>query len=367
MTRLKGSRRQLLIIGLLGVIVAVGLFASVLIYSSIRDSRYHDITHGPDLKPTTAEISLTTSFPPANDWSGVALAGSLEWANQAGATAVIVLDDGRVVAEWGDTSLVSDVHSVRKSIVSVLFGIAIERGLIERSATLAELGIDDVPPLTEQERQASINHILASTAGIYHPSVVDDDEGSSPERGSHQPGEAFYYNNWGFNAAGGIFEELTGLSLGEAFLEWIAQPTEMQDFEIDNVTYETSSESRFPAYRFWMSTRDLARFGLLIEQDGRWEGQQIVPAAWIEESTQPHTSIRDTLGYAFMWWTDGSAFFASGTGGQRVYIDPTSDLVVVVKVNTGPGRSRGLWWDSGPNITYGQFTELVAQLDSAAP
>ena len=123
------------------------------------------------------------------------------------------------------------MHSVRKSIVSVLYGIAIERGLVDQTATLAELGIDDEPPLTAQERSATIDHILASTSGIYHESVRDDDADGHPEPGSHSPGEQFHYNNWGFNAAGGIIEGLIGMTLGEAFQEWIARPIGMQDFE----------------------------------------------------------------------------------------------------------------------------------------
>ena len=117
-----------------------------------------------------------------------------------------------------------------------------------------------------------------------------------------------------------------------------------------------------------MSTRDLARFGLLMEQGGSWEGEQIAPSAWIEESTEAQTTIRDTIGYADMWWTDGDAFFASGTGGQRVYVNQETGLVVVVKVNTGDGKSRARWVDSpGPNITYGQFTELISLIYAARP
>ncbi len=356
---MKWMKRGLLAVAALVVVV---LFVGVVIYFTNRD-----IVSGPSLSATSEELSLTTSLRAASGWSEDGLRAALAWADDAGATAVVVLDDGQVVAEWGDTSLVSDVHSVRKSIVSVLYGIGIERGVIDPSATLAQLGIDDVPPLTDKERQTTIDDILASRSGIYHASVKDEDEAGRPERGSHEPGQYFYYNNWGFNAAGGIFEELTGMTLGGAFSEWIAQPIGMQDFDVGDVSYESSGESRFDAYRFWISTRDLARFGLLMEQDGRWEGQQVVSAAWIDESTEPHTVVRDTLGYADMWWTDGPAFFASGTGGQRVYIDPTSGLMVVVKVNTGKGFSRGLWSNFGPNITYGQFTELVALLDAAGP
>ena len=358
-------------------ITAAVLFAIVLIaalvvapqaYDAYLDSKYDDIINGPDLEPTDNELSLTADFLTAESWSAAALASAFQWADERGATAVIVLDRGRVVAEWGDTALISDVHSVRKSIVSALYGIAIERGLVDKAATLAELDVDDKPPLTEQERSATIDQILASTSGIYHDSVRDDDPEGRPKAGSHPPGEQFYYNNWGFNAAGGILEGLVGLSLGEAFQEWIAAPVSMQDFRISDVRYETSGESTFPAYRFRLSTRDMARFGLLMEQNGVWDGQQIVPTAWIEESTEPQTAIRDTLGYGDMWWTDGDAFFASGTGGQRVYIDPSSGLVIAIKVNTGNGKSRARWVDApGPNITYGQFREFLDLITAASP
>ena len=182
--------------------------------------------------------------------------------------------------------------------------------------------------------------LLASTSGIYRESVQDDDPDGHPTPGSHRPGEHFYYNNWGFNAAGAILEELIGMTLSEAFQAWIAQPVGMQDFQPSNVRYEPSDESSFAAYRFWMSTRDLARVGIAMEQNGLWEGQQIIPSAWITESTEPHTTIRDTLGYADMWWTDGDAFFASGTGGQRVYVDQESGLVIVMKI--GPSSFVGM-------------------------
>jgi CubicO group peptidase (beta-lactamase class C family) len=132
--------------------------------------------------------------------------------------------------------------------------------------------------------------------------------------------------------------------------------------------YESSTESRFPAYRFLMSTRDLARIGLLMERGGRWGEERIVSAEWIERTTDPHSLRNDGVGYAHMWWTDGAAFFASGTGGQRVYVDPERDLVVAMKVNTGSGTAASLLWNEyGPNITYTEFREFIALLRAAAP
>ncbi len=327
-----------------------------------------DVVDGPDLSATPKDISLVASLGSADGWSVSALNEAFEWADEAGATSVVVLHEGRVVAEWGDTALVSDVRSVRKSVVSVLYGIAIERGLIDPAATLAELGIDDVPPLTELERQATIEHIITARSGIYHPSIMDPDAAGRPPRGSSAPGQSFYYNNWDFNAAGGIFEELTGVSLGRAIRDWVALPIGLEDFAEDQVMYESSTESRFPAYRFLMSTRDLARIGLLMERGGRWGEDRIVSAEWIERTTDPHSVRNDGVGYAHMWWTDGAAFFASGTGGQRVYVDPERDLVVAMKVNTGSGTAASLLWNEyGPNITYSEFREFIALLRAAAP
>ncbi len=99
----------------LAVLVAVVLLAGVAIYLTNRD-----IINGPSLSATSEDLSLTASLGTASGWSDDELGNALAWADDAGATAVVVLDDGQVVAEWGDTSLVSDVHSVRKSIVSVL-------------------------------------------------------------------------------------------------------------------------------------------------------------------------------------------------------------------------------------------------------
>jgi CubicO group peptidase (beta-lactamase class C family) len=327
-----------------------------------------DVVEGPDLTTTPQDISLVASLGSADGWSASALTDAFEWADEAGATSVVVLHEGRVVAEWGDTALVSDIRSVRKSVVSVLYGIAIERGLIDPAATLADLGIDDVPPLTEPERQATIEHIITARSGIYHPSIMDDDAAGRPPRGSSAPGQSFYYNNWDFNAAGGIFEELTGVSLGRAIRDWVALPIGMEDFAEDQVMYVSSTESRFPADRFLMSTRDLARFGLLMERGGRWGEERIVSAEWIERTTDPHWVRNDGVGYAHMWWTDGEAFFASGTGGQRVYVDPERDLVVAMKVNTGSGMAAGLlWFAYGPTIPYTEFQEFIGLLRAAAP
>jgi len=100
-----------------------------------------------------------------------------------------------------------------------------------------------------------------------------------------------------------------------------------------------------------LSTRDLARFGLLFLRNGRWGGQQVVPADWVRESTTPHSVIGPHSGYGCMWWTgegEGAfpnvdegpgSYYASGANGQEIIVMPTRNLVVVHLVDSDAGHS----------------------------
>ena len=81
---------------------------------------------------------------------------------------VLLIDRGRVVAEWGDPAKRAKIASVRKSLLSSLYGIYADQGRIDLGKTLAELGIDDRPALTDVEKKASIRMLLESRSGIYH-------------------------------------------------------------------------------------------------------------------------------------------------------------------------------------------------------
>jgi CubicO group peptidase (beta-lactamase class C family) len=88
-----------------------------------------------------------------------------------------------------------------------------------------------------------------------------------------------------------------------------------------------------------MSARDLARFGQLYLREGRWNGRQVLSAQWISESTRAHVTT-DFLGsgssYGCLWWIrdDGSGFFASGNGGQYLFVAPKRNIVVVHLTDT---------------------------------
>src|SRR3984893_2283146 len=175
-------------------------------------------------------------------WSKEKLAAAHEYANADSihTSAVMIVQDGEVVDEWGDIDKKIDSYSVRKSLLSALFGIYSSEGVIDINQTLEQLGIDDLPdPLTKEEKQARIVDLLRARSGVFH--VVDFETESMkkerPDRGSHAPGTYGYYNNWDFNVRGTICEKKTGLKIGDAFYQRIAKPIGMQDFQPGDVFY----------------------------------------------------------------------------------------------------------------------------------
>ncbi len=287
--------------------------------------------------------------PEAVGWSSERLQQARNYTAELGTTAVMIVQNGVVVDAWGSVTRKTNLHSGRKSLLSGLIGIAVDRGQIDLSATMGELGIDDTAPsLTDQEKTATVRDLIRARSGIYHAALYETRRmtESKPARGSYPPGSAWHYNNWDFNALGTIYETATGRSIFEAFKAEIADPLQMEDYEVGDGEYVTGSTSVHPAYPFRMSARDFARFGLLFLRNGRWADRQIISADWVRESTRQHSRTDAQSGYGYMWWTGYEqglfphirirepAYYASGWGGQLAIVLPYLDLVIVHRVNT---------------------------------
>jgi CubicO group peptidase (beta-lactamase class C family) len=303
---------------------------------------------------SAAATELADRFPAAEweraspataGWSAEQLKAAQEWSGKIGSSAVIVVHRGAIIGEWGDTSAKTPLASVRKSLLSALIGIVVERKQIDLKKTLAELGIDDnEPSLTAEEKTATVRDLLMARSGVYHAALYETPGMAArrPPRFSHKPGTFWYYNNWDFNTLGAIYEHATRHSIFDAFDSEIARPIGMQDYRPSDGQYVTGAGSVYPAYPFDMTARDLARFALLYLHKGKWQDRQIVPAAWVEESTKAYSQSSFGPGYGYMWWTgfSGNAiapavkvpegtFFAWGAGGQFAFVMPAYDLVVI--------------------------------------
>ncbi|HYB57956.1 MAG TPA: serine hydrolase [Alphaproteobacteria bacterium] len=310
---------------------------------------------GPALAAEVPGAAWPVIAPKAAGWSESDLAKAQSYSEDIGSSAVVIVQHGRIVAAWGDIARPIELHSVRKSFLNALIGIAVKDGKIEPSATLAELGIDDNPPsLTPEEKGARVIDLLRARSGVYHPALYETAAMAAqrPPRGSHAPGTFWYYNNWDFNTLGIIYERATGASIFEEFDRLIAKPIGMEDYRPSDGRYVTGSASLMRAYPFHMSARDLARFALLYLDGGRWGERQIVPEEWVKESTAPYSESAFGPHYGMLWWTGplaaghgnlmplpAGSYFALGYGGQYAFVLPPLDMVVVhVMDRDGPGR-----------------------------
>jgi CubicO group peptidase (beta-lactamase class C family) len=258
-------------------------------------------------------------------------------------TALLIVCSGKVAYSYGDVAEVSYLASARKSVLSMLYGKHVANGTIDLDRSMGELGIDEPDGLLPIEKSARIRDLLIASSGVYHPAGSPGDDPNTPPRGSKQPGTFFHYNNWDFNVLGAVFEKLTGKTVFQALDQELAKPLQFQDFDLSRqrmLGFE--NQSRFLAYHLFLSARDMARLGLLMAHGGSWSGRQIVPAAWVKESTREHVTAANVgrgggLGYAYLWWIPESrtappwagSFMASGQFGQFILVLPAIDTVIV--------------------------------------
>jgi CubicO group peptidase (beta-lactamase class C family) len=300
------------------------------------------------------------------------------FAEQSGSAAVLLVQDGRVVFAWGDPSQRFRTASIRKSLLSLMFGAPAVRSTIRLDRSLADLGIDDLQPLTVQERSATVEHLLSARSGVYHPAAFEPASmtANRPARGSAAPGSRWFYNNWDFNALATIYQRQTGMDVFEGFRSTLAAPLGLEDFRRqDGVFVREPHRSRHPAYEFRLSARDLARIGQLVVQNGRWEGRDLVSAEWLADSLRVRTPFNEGGGYSYLWWIDAARFrarghefprldavrdiAATGLGEQQLLIVPSLNLVLVhVTYGDGP--------DVAESVAY-RLAEMVLQARRGDP
>ena len=265
--------------------------------------------------------------------------------------ALVIATPTDVMLSYGATHEPINTHSARKSVMNVLFGMAVQSGKVRIDQTLAQIGLDDAQmPLTIQERQAKISDLLKAKSGIYIESAGETEEmkRGRPQRGQYTAGEHFYYNNWDYNTLGSILTLTTGQSLHQ-HMQRLATRLGFQDYHPEHLYFQESSGSEHDQYTLFLSARDLARIGQMMLRDGLdVQGQPLVSPQWISQSTNPY-SITDIAGpfegYGYLWWLDAQTgtWLASGWGGQYLLVDPHHDLAIVVRNHTGRRLGALLW------------------------
>ena len=191
---------------------------------------------GCSMHPVAPAVETAAAIPPSSYWHAdgqatqsaacrthlEALRGRLHGLPM---TTLLAVRGDQVVFSEGPVDRATQIASIRKSLLAMLYGQPVEDGRIKLDATLDDLHFDDIGGLLPIERQARIRDLIEARSGVYHPAAnAGDDAAAVPPRGSQRPGTYFIYNNWDFNAAGAIYVQLTGRDIYDAFDADIARP-----------------------------------------------------------------------------------------------------------------------------------------------
>ena len=339
------------------------------------------------LMPCAAQITFpgvewATAKPELESYSSAKLGVLRAWLQTQQTTAMQVSVKGRVIFEYGDLARVSKVASVRKSVLAMLYGTYFAQGKVDLTKTVVQLGLADVQPFLEIETHASLHNLLTARSGIYLPTANQSLSVLSPRRGSQAPGTYFQYQNWDFNAAGTAFEKLSGKDIFTALEEDLAVPLGMQDFKRSLQRRNNEMPiTKHSEYAMYLSTRDMARLGLLMLADGKWNTRQVMPAGWAARITTLVTHFHEIhpmdlgayetniarWGYGMLWWVWDApnwpnavtgpyqgAFTANGSNGQYITVFPAMDMVVAHKVDFDEDGKR--------NVNMSQYMTLLQML-----
>ncbi len=257
-----------------------------------------------------------------------------------------------------------DERSVSKSIVALVMGIAIDRGWIKSiDAPVFSFFPEYASLATPENSRITIRDLLTMSSGIeWHEedvpytspdnSEIIMDESADPLRAALSPpmeappGQIWNYNSGSTELLGAILNKATGKGVDQLAGSLLFAPLGITDF----TWYKHTNGSPHAAGGLRLRPRDLAKIGQMILQHGSWNGTQIVPAAWIDEATAPHLMGEALFFYGYQFWLGRSLVngqeiqwpAAVGLGGQRLFIVPSLDLVVVVNSGMYKSERQGL-------------------------
>jgi len=363
--------------GVLGLLATLPLFIAGCLEPAQRAAPAVSLPEASDW-PTATPEAVGLDAAPLN-----ALAARIENDPSVNIHSVLIVKGGSLVFEryfsgsdedWGtDLGVVEfgpdtrhDLRSVSKSVTSALVGIAVGEGRLPGIGTST---LDLFPAYAEQlapdKRELRLEHILTMTAGLdwFEPSDYTNpgnDEirmitSADPvafvlgRSFAAPPGEQFQYNGGLPTLLGYLLEQAYGQRGDQILREKLLEPLGIEHFDFranDNGLLAYASGIR-------LRPRDMAKFGLLYLDEGRWQGRQIVPGEWVRASLTAHAKPANRAGYGYQWWIEGFRSdtesllvpMAVGNGNQRIMIVAPLNMVVVVTAGHY-NQTEGVLWGS---------------------
>jgi len=318
---------------------------------------------GPIACAHAASRSLPRSTPEAEGISSEAIVKFVEAADRNVDTfdSFMILRHGKVIAEgWWKPDSADEPHilnSVSKSFNATAVGFAVREHKLKLDDSVSKFFPADLPINPSDNLQAlKVRDLLTMSGG---QEVEPKQVGGGPsvkqflaQPFPYRPGTHFLYNTMGSYVLSAIVTKVTG----HTSLEYL-EPRLFTPLGIDNPRWDSSPEGNsLGGYGLYLRTEDIAKFGQLYLQKGKWNGKQLVPRKWIEEATskqianenEGHAQIGPDWkeGYGFQFWRcRHNAFRADGAGGQFIVVMPDQDVVVAITANTGnmQGELDAIW------------------------
>ncbi|MDQ3012451.1 MAG: beta-lactamase family protein, partial [Acidobacteriota bacterium] len=288
------------------------------------------------------------------------LAEAIESARQRGLNihSFLLVRNGLLVAEAYfypyDGKTPHDIASVTKPITATLIGLAIAQGKIEsvKQPMLSLFSRRKIANMDERKQRVAVEHLLTMSSGLAckaqagEPTLwemltaSDNTQFMLDLPMMAEPGSTYVYCSGGMHLLSGALLQKTGMNAESYARKHLFAPLGIRELiwprDAQNVSHGFGNLHLLP--------RDMAKLGWLFLNRGQWDGNQIVPAAWVAEATRSHikTGSAGTSDYGYGWRvpTNGGpiAFEASGRGGQQISVLPAKHAVVVF---TGGGFNSG--------------------------
>ncbi len=278
------------------------------------------------------------------------------------ARALLVVKDGYLVFEnyygSGGVEQSTDLWSVTKSYTSAVLGVLMDQGSIQSTSQL----MADLMPAYPEFNKITLHHVLTQTTGLSWTEsgavwvnwiFSDDWVAHALALGAERdPGESFFYSSANSQFISALVYYNSGIKPGTLAKKHLFDPMGIPFDTLDHqISYASWNEYQLPMYQTWrqdtkgietssfglyMRARDMAKFGFLYLNRGRWEDQYLLSESWVKESVKEHeTGIYGRYSYGYQWYitkvAGEPAFLASGFGGQIIGVVPSRDLVLVIK------------------------------------
>ncbi|RNC87830.1 MAG: class C beta-lactamase-related serine hydrolase [Winogradskyella sp.] len=277
-----------------------------------------------------------------------------------GGPAGLIIKDGYIIAKWGDTKRVDMTFSVTKSFLSTVTGLAVDKGLITNETDFVKDYLWDGTFNGDHNSKITWQHLLQQNSDWSGELWGGKDWADRPPRKGDlddwknrtykEPGTFMEYNDVRVNvlaySALHVWRKPLPQVLKEHVMDKIGASTTWRWFGYDNawttidgLQMKSVTGGGHSGGGIFISAEDMAKFGLLFLNNGKWKDNQLVSNAWIERAITPS---KPNVNYGYMWWLNKKGprhwegvsedvYYAAGFGGNFIVVDRPHNIVVVTR------------------------------------